>query len=91
MTCPRCGAEVVLNECFKDRAAENELKTATIKCSNQECPWEGPGQFYMVRLTERGSFACKLLTSSQVNSCAQTFNEEPEDFLFPEPGDKAIL
>ena len=48
LTCPRCGEEVALNECFKDRAAENELKTATIKCSNQECPWEGPGQFYKV-------------------------------------------
>ena len=48
LACPRCGEEVVLNECFKDRAAENELKTATIRCTNQYCPWEGLGKFYKV-------------------------------------------
>ena len=46
--CPKCGEEISLDECFKDKAAENELKTATIKCTNQDCPWEGPGKFYMV-------------------------------------------
>ena len=40
--------KILLNECFKDKAAENELKTTTIKCRNQDCPWEGPGQFYKV-------------------------------------------
>lgn len=48
ITCQRCGEKVLLNECFKDKAAENELKTTTVKCRNQECPWEGPGQFYKV-------------------------------------------
>ena len=46
--CPKCAEEISLNECFKDKAAENELKTATIKCTNQDCPWEGPGKFYVV-------------------------------------------
>jgi hypothetical protein len=48
--CPKCSEEISLDECFKDKAAENELKTATIKCTNQDCPWEGPGKFYMVKL-----------------------------------------
>ena len=48
ITCLRCGEEISLEECFKDRAAENELKTAIIKCANQDCPWEGPGQYYKV-------------------------------------------
>ena len=47
-TCPKCGEEISLNECFKDKAAENELKAATIKCTNQDCPWEGLGRFYKV-------------------------------------------
>ena len=46
--CPKCGEEISLDECFKDKAAENELKSATIKCTNQNCPWEGPGKFYKV-------------------------------------------
>ena len=46
--CPKCGEEISLDECFKDKAAENELKSATIKCTNQSCPWEGPGKFYKV-------------------------------------------
>ena len=46
--CPKCGEEISLDECFKDKAAENELKTATIKCTNQDCPWEGPGKYYKV-------------------------------------------
>ena len=46
--CPKCSEEISLDECFKDKAAENELKTATIKCINQDCPWEGLGKFYMV-------------------------------------------
>ena len=46
--CPKCAEEISLDECFKDKAAENELKTATIKCTNQDCPWEGPGKFYVV-------------------------------------------
>ena len=48
ISCPKCGEEVSLNECFKDKAAERELKTAIIKCINQDCPWEGPGKFYKV-------------------------------------------
>ena len=48
LPCPKCGEEISLDECFKDRAAENELKTTTIKCTNQDCPWEGPGKFYKV-------------------------------------------
>ena len=48
IACPKCGEEISLNDCFKDKAAENELKTATIKCTNQDCPWEGPSQFYKV-------------------------------------------
>ena len=49
INCPKCGEEISLDDCFKDKAAENELKSATIKCTNQDCPWEGPGKFYMVR------------------------------------------
>ena len=48
--CPKCGEEISLNDCFKDKAAENELKTAIIKCTNQNCPWEGPSKFYTVCL-----------------------------------------
>ena len=48
MGCPKCGEEILLDECFKDKAAENELKSATIKCINQDCPWEGPSKFYKV-------------------------------------------
>ena len=48
--CPRCGEEISLDDCFKDKAAEIELKSATIKCTNQDCPWEGPSKFYMVCL-----------------------------------------
>lgn len=48
MTCPKCGEEISLDDCFKDKAAENELKSATIKCANQNCPWEGPSKFYKV-------------------------------------------
>ena len=50
IACPKCGEEISLNDCFKDKAAENELKTATIKCTNQDCPWEGPSQSYKVLL-----------------------------------------
>ena len=46
--CPKCSEEISLDECFKDKAAENELKTATVKCTNQDCSWEGLGKFYMV-------------------------------------------
>ena len=55
--CPKCSEfeEISLDECFKDKAAENELKTATIMCSNQDCPWEGPGKFYMVLILMRKS------------------------------------
>ena len=48
MACPKCGEEISLDECFKDKAAENELKSTTIKCVNQDCPWEGPSNFYKV-------------------------------------------
>ena len=48
--CPKCSEEISLDEYFKDKAAENELKTATIKCTNQDCPWEGLGKFYMVAI-----------------------------------------
>ena len=48
--CPKCREEISLNDCFKDKAAENELRTATIRCTNQDCPWEGPSKFYMVGL-----------------------------------------
>ena len=48
VVCPKCREEISLEECFKDKAVENELKTATIKCTNQDCPWEGPGEFYKV-------------------------------------------
>ena len=47
-SCPKCGEEISLDDCFKDKAVENELKTATIKCINQDCPWEGSGQYYKV-------------------------------------------
>ena len=50
LVCPKCGEDISLDECFKDRAAENELQTATIKCINQDCPWEGPGKLYKVLL-----------------------------------------
>ena len=50
-SCPKCGDDISLDDCFKDKAAENELKSATIKCINQDCPWEGPGKFYMVNIT----------------------------------------
>lgn len=49
--CPKCGDDISLDDCFKDKAAENELKTAIIRCINQDCPWEGPSKFYMVWLT----------------------------------------
>ena len=47
---PKCSEEISLDECFEDKAAENELKTAmaTIKCTNQDSPWEDPGQLLMV-------------------------------------------
>ena len=48
ISCPKCGEEISLDDCFKDKAVENELKTAIIKCTNQDCPWEGPGQYYKV-------------------------------------------
>ena len=48
-SCPKCGDDISLDDCFKDKAAENELKSATIKCINQDCPWEGPGKFYKVQ------------------------------------------
>ena len=50
IACTKCGEEISLDDCFKDKAAENELKTATIKCTNQECPWEGPSKFYKVQM-----------------------------------------
>ena len=46
--CPCCGEEITLNRLNRDRAAERELKTTTIKCTNQACPWIGPGQSYKV-------------------------------------------
>ena len=46
--CPKCSEDVSLDECYQDEAAENELKTATIRCANQDCPWEGPGIFFRV-------------------------------------------
>lgn len=52
IACVKCGEEISLDDCFKDRAAENELKTVTIRCANQDCPWEGPGQFYKVQKYE---------------------------------------
>ena len=53
LKCPKCAEEIALDECFKDKAAENELKTAAIKCTNQGCPWQGPGRFYMVSTNNR--------------------------------------
>ena len=49
-SCPKCGEEILLDDCFKDKAVENELKTTTIKCINQDCPWEGLGRYYKVLL-----------------------------------------
>ena len=71
LKCPKCAEEISLDECFKDKAAENELKTATIKCTNQGCPWQGPGRFYMVSTKVTGLwlylfYACSILTDCQV-------------------------
>ena len=44
------GSSIAYQRVKKDKAAENELKTATIKCTNQGCPWQGPGRFYMVSI-----------------------------------------
>ena len=48
LKCPKCAEEISLDECFKDKAAEKELKTTTIMCTNRGCSWEGLGQFFMV-------------------------------------------
>ena len=48
LVCPEFAEEISLEDCFKDKSAEKKMVTGTIKCTNQDCPWEGPGQFYMV-------------------------------------------
>ena len=67
LPCPKCGEEISLDDCFKDKAAENELKTATIKCTNQDCPWEGSSKFYKV------SRVCVGIMR-RVGIMSQTFN-----------------
>ena len=53
ISCPKCGEKISLEDCFKDKAAENELKSATIiTCTNQDCPWEGLGKYYVVRTSK---------------------------------------
>ena len=48
--CPRCGEEITLDRLFRDKAVERELKTTTVKCSNQDCPWKGLGECYKVHV-----------------------------------------
>ena len=60
LKCPKCAEEISLDECFKDKAAENELKTTIIRCTNQDCLWEGPEQFFMV------SYSTSIMTSYSI-------------------------
>ena len=67
VTCLKCGEEIALDDCFKDRAAENELKNATIRCTNQDCPWEGPSQFYKVKCW--GLNCSSWSSSTEIKQC----------------------
>ena len=48
--CPVCGEENIVENCFRDRAVEYELRNSTLKCLNPSCPWEGESRFYQVCL-----------------------------------------
>jgi hypothetical protein len=40
--------EVLVVECFRDRAVTIELKNATIQCTSPACPWQGRSDKYKV-------------------------------------------
>ena len=44
--CPKCNEEVQAKSCFKDRAAEGELKNVSLHCLNDGCDWRGPSSDY---------------------------------------------
>ena len=44
--CPKCNEEVPAKSCFKDRAAEGELKKVSLHCLNDGCGWCGPSSDY---------------------------------------------
>ena len=45
LICSLCQSEVLLRQCFRDRAVTMDLKKATIPC-----PWEGRSEDYKVRM-----------------------------------------
>ena len=82
INCPKCGEEISLDDCFKDKAAENELKSATLECTNQDCPWEGFGKYYMVRSLQAllpGIMACGYhnIKSCSCSNILQDYNQTP--------------
>ena len=46
--CKRCNFPFTLNDTFKDKAVQNELKLATFPCYNPTCPWVGSNIKYKV-------------------------------------------
>ena len=46
--CKRCDHYVPLDDAFKDRAVQNELKKALFPCFNPSCPWIGSNTNYRV-------------------------------------------
>ena len=48
--CPLCESEVLLEQCFRDKAVTMDLKKATITCTSHGCPWEGRSEDYKVRI-----------------------------------------
>ena len=60
--CPRpwCGAEFKLEKCFRDKAAELELASSVLGCSNTGCPWTGDSQHYNVSYLLCGIVRCTV-------------------------------
>jgi hypothetical protein len=41
LKCPKCGEKIVLQECFPDKALQQELTTLVLRCGNKDCSWKG--------------------------------------------------
>ncbi len=48
--CPECEAEVLVKECFRDRAIAREISKISLKCKHSGCSWQGPIDQYRVSL-----------------------------------------
>lgn len=69
--CSLCATEVLVTDCFRDRAVSMEMKVASIQCTSLHCPWQGRSVEYEDHLK-----TCKFAIISCPHStygCKQEF------------------